>query len=786
MRSVLSLLRERRVVAGRKSLFPVTVACALIVLGWLGAPSRPQAAEASSITGALSRHVDPKARMLVEADELRYDHDNDRISAVGHVQIYYSGYTLEAEKVTLDRKTSRMYAEGNVRMTAPDGNTIVAQTLNLTDDFRDGFVRSLRVETPERTRFTARKAERVDGDTTVFHDGIYTACGSCEPNPSKPPTWRIKAKKIIHKQKERMIYYEQATLEFWGKPVAYLPFLSHPDPSVKRRSGFLSPRTLIADNIGVGVSVPYFWAPKQNYDLTFITTPLSRQGLLAQAEWRHRLSNGMYSVRVTGIRQLDPKAFAGTSGNRQFRGMVESKGRFKLSKNWKWGWDVTATTDRSFTKDYRTDTEDPDEAVSTLFLTGMSRRNYFDARLYSFRVFQEDGTSAYQKRLQEKQPVVYPSIDYNYIFARSIYGGELSANFGLYSMSRNDTDLRSAGLPTTRYFGIDGNHGRAHLDMMWRRTFIGPLGQNFTPFIAMRGDMFFLSDTDPTITGLTKDDLALRTMPAVGVEYRYPFISTHKWGSQIIEPIAQLIVRPNETRIGTLPNEDAQSLVFDDTSLFDLDKFSGYDRAEGGTRVNLGLQYRLMFRGGGYASALFGQSYQISGVNSFSQPGLVRTGADTGLESEDSDYVARLYFDSNKGWRFGAQVSFDENDLAIKRAVLNTTGLMGPFVGSLTYSYLGRQPSLGITSDRSEFLSAASIKIRNKWRVFGALRYDVYNSNVVRDAVGLAYDDESLSASIAFSEDRSRANGDPIDRTVFVRFGLRTIGDGQLSTNVDK
>ncbi len=116
--------------------------------------------------------------------------------------------------------------------------------------------------------------------------------------------------------------------------------------------------------------------------------------------------------------------------------------------------------------------------------------------------------------------------------------------------------------------------------------------------------------------------------------YRFPFVaSLGTSGTQVLEPIAQIIARPERDAHRQLPNEDAQSLVFDDTSIFDWDKFSGYDRAEGGVRANVGAQYTLTGADGFYANALVGQSFQLAGRNSFRQGDLVNAGRDSGLES---------------------------------------------------------------------------------------------------------------------------------------------------------
>ena len=180
-------------------------------------------------------------QMLVQATEMHYDYNNQRVSAVGNVQIYYNGTSVEADKVIYDQKTKRLHAEGNVRLTEADGKITYGDIIDLSDDFRDGFVDSLRVETADKTRMAAARADRTSGNYTVFQSGVYTACEPCKDDPKKPPLWQVKGARIIHDQTEKMIYFENAQLEFFGVPMAYLPYFSTPDPTVKRKTGFLMP-----------------------------------------------------------------------------------------------------------------------------------------------------------------------------------------------------------------------------------------------------------------------------------------------------------------------------------------------------------------------------------------------------------------------------------------------------------------------------------------------------------------------------------------------------------------
>ena len=774
----------------------ISVVAVLAVLASAPGAAFAQASDDNAIEKMLTRNADPRSQMLLEATELRYDFDNDIVSAVGDVQIYYEGNTLEADRVTLDRKKARLYAIGNVRMTEPGGNVITTDSLELSDDFRDGFARQLSVETVQRTRFTAESAERKDGETTTFNNGIYTVYTKPTNPPGKPPLWRIKATKIVHNQKERTVYYQGARLEFWGVPIAYLPFMSHPDPTVKRKSGFLMPTTVYDDKVGVGVSAPYFWVLGPDKDLTFTATPLSKQGPLLEAMWRQRLDDGDYSISLAGIHQAKPENFSGSSGDREWRGLVSTKGEFTINERWKWGWDLSRMSDRAFVKDYNIDS-DGDSLTSSVYLTGRSERNYFDIHAYAFQITQEDDPdngdpnaspllfSKVGANLQDKQPVVHPVIDYGYVWDNPVVGGELSFAGNLTSLTRNETDAFAyAGV--NRFRGVEGTFTRTSLQAQWRRTLIDPLGQIFTPFAYAKADLYFLQSADKNVSTLTDEAFVARAMPAIGLEYRFPFLITAGQTSHVIEPIAQIIVRPSEQRIGELPNDDAQSLVFDDTNLFQWDKFSGYDRTEGGTQANIGLQYKGQFHGLGSVNAMIGRSFHIAGRNSYATADVLATGANSGLESDDSDYVSRVYFDTNLGLRFGARARFDNDDLAVRRAEIQASGTRGPLSASLGYAFLGKKPAQGIDNDREEILGAGSLRLLTNWRVFGSVRYDLRNSTTVRDAIGLGYDDEGFSASLAYAEDRSRNDGTPVDKTIYLRVGLRTLGDTQLSTDADR
>jgi LPS-assembly protein len=780
---------------GRTALLRTTALAGIAAAFVAAAPFAfaPVALAQPSLPDSLSKRADPAEPLLLEANELRYDFDRDIISAIGNVQIYYADNTVEADQVVFDRRANRLRARGNVRLTEPGGNVVQASEMELSEDLRDGFAAQLQLDTPERTRFLADRATREEGKRTTFENGVYTVYTKPTTPPDKPPLWRIRAQTIVHNQEEKTIEFEQASLEFFGRSLAYLPYLSMPDPSVRRKTGLLVPSAIYGDRVGVGVTIPYYIALDPSSDLLLKATGLSKQGVLAQADWRQRLIDGSYSIHVGGLVQAKPGEYATSSGNRRFRGVVASEGEFNINERWKWGWDVSYRSDRAFLNDYSFAKFGNAGDVSQLYLTGQSERNRFDMRAYAFRISQEDYTAVaglnspnnflpVGSQLQDKQPFVHPVVDWNYIFENPIAGGELSFTGNMTSLTRDKTDAISIG-GVDRFRGIEGTFTRTSLSADWRSTLTDPLGQVFTPFAYVKGDLYFLASQDKNVTALTGESVVGRVMPAVGLDYRFPFIGTFDGGNQIIEPVAQIIVRPNEGRIGELPNEDAQSIVFDSTTLFEYDKFSGFDRSEGGTRANVGLKYSLQIDELFNVSALFGRSYHLGGTNSFKTADILGATTSSGLETSGSDYVGSLYFDTRQGLRVGAQARFDSKSFAVRRGQVEATGIYGPVTGNLAYAYLSEQPSLGITTPREEVIGSASLRLQENWRVFGSMRYDLQRKNTVRDSLGIGYDDEGFSMSFAYAEDRSRNNGQTTDRLFFFRFGLRTIGDTEFSSS---
>lgn len=843
-----------------------------------------------------ARQGQGKSRMLVDAREVVYDRDNDKVTAVGDVQIYYQNKVLEADRVIYDRRSKRVYAEGNAKLTEPDGTKTFGDRFDLTDDFRDGFIDSLRVETPQGTRLASPRGERTGGETTVLDRGTFTSCKPCEENPERPPLWQVKSARIIHNNTEQRIYYENSTLEFWGVPVAYIPFFSAPDPTVARASGILAPRIINKTNLGKGVGIPLYWAIAPNYDLTFTPSYLSRQGVHLDLLWRHRIENGSYNIRVNGIRQADPKAFAlqplAGAGLKTWRGSVETRGKFYLNEKWNIGWDAAWATDKHYFTDFKTKPQNLSsmfysETISQVWLRGRGERSWFDLTGYHYTGLH---SSDWQKQIER----VPGSFDFERRFTPDLMGGELKFRYNAVALQRDAAVYQA--LPTTvsgivagtpgnpnyvpsnfqydyyaggtympcRYIrrgetlpvgsyrpgecllrGFAGEYIRNTAEIEWQRRFIDPIGQEWTPFVSLRADAAWLrvntgslnapsqNDAglagDPNVnagrTGFrygndaqtfffngNSDNIVFRAMPAIGLEYRYPFFAQTNWGTHFFEPMAQMIIRPNETHIGKLPNEDAQSLVFDEHSIFSRNKFSGYDRVEGGSRLNYGARYTFKSNGDFLATAVFGQSVQLFGRNSFAQYDLANTGRNSGLESRRSDYVTALTIQPTADAWFTARGRFDERNFSLQRLDLESTVNIGRVALQGMYSRIAPQPELGYPLRREGVYLRATVQLPYNFYVSGGVVYDLDRylaDRATAAAAGtpnayknepwklsgltatLGYKDEctdfSLSYSRSFNGTLSTTSAGTVQQlnrsstTVLMRLVLKDLGEGQFS-----
>lgn len=743
-----------------------------------------------SLFGPVKKTLDKSQPLYLQGDQLLYDTSGSRVTARGNVEIFYNDNILTADEVIYDQGAGTLTAHGNVTLKEPQGNVIHADSYTLTDDFRDGFVQSLSVVTKDESRISAERATRREGNVTEFQNGKFTACKS---DGTTPPLWCLSAAKIIHDKDAATITYQDAYFEIFGQPILYLPYFQHPDPTVKRKSGFLVPEYGQSTNLGFMAEVPYFFNLAPNYDFTFHPAYLTSQGVLWQGDWRHRLANGEYTIKFQAIDQNLTNLDASIV-NRQdldgWRGSVETKGQFSISSWWKFGWDATFESDDTFRRYYRLDNILLTDRVNQIFLTGQSDRNYFSARLYHFGGLLLGDTA-------QAESYTHPVIDYNYVFADPVLGGELKWDSNVLSFTRLDG---AQGLNAGTLRIRDQSVNRIVSELKWRRRFTDQIGISYTPFGNLRGDIYqFNNFTDPEsvqidATGnviastLASEDTTVRGIATGGATVSYPWIANAANASHIIEPIGQIVARQDAVTQRRLPNEDARSLVFDDTNLFETSKFSGYDRTETGTRANVGVQYTFQANAGGYARFLAGESFHITGDNVYANPGRDDTGkpvysASSGLETSKSDYVFGAYVAPTDSFRLISQSRFDQDNFELRREDAAAQVSYGPLLWATVYAYTAADPVLGLAAAQQDIYSFADVRLTDFWTIGGGVRYDIENSQTLSDMIKVKYADDCFVLTASYT--RSFYNSAVIqdDQTYMLRFEFKHLGEYQYKTN---
>ncbi len=718
-----------------------------------------------------STNVDKSAPLYLQGDQLIYDNDGNTVIARGNVEIYYNNYVLTSDEVIYDQSAGTLTAVGNVELKEPNGNIIRADSYTLTDDFRDGFVQSLSVVGSDDTRIVARQAIRRDGNVTEFTDGKFTPCKTTN---GAPPLWCLSAKRVTHDQNEATISYQDAQFEFLGVPILYTPYFQHADPSVKRKSGLLPPQFGSSSQLGFSTEIPYYFALAPNYDFLFHPKYTTKQGVLWQGEFRHRIANGQYNIKLAGIDQNGNDLSVSPAEQNElngFRGSLHTVGLFSLSSWWKAGWDVTLETDDTFRRFYKLDNILIDDRVNQVFLRGQSLRNYFDATFYQVGGLSFDDTPQTESR-------VHPVIDYNYVIDEPVLGGELSWNTNVLSFSRDDGGVNLSG---------QQNLNRISSAVKWRKKLIDDIGITYTPFAELRGDVLRFSNAfDPLTDTEIENETVARGLALGGVTVSYPWIAQSAGASHTVEPIGQIIGRQASVRQSDLPNEDAQSLVFDDTNLFDTNKFSGYDRVETGTRANVGVQYTFQSHTGPYARILAGQSFHIAGNNPFETSATAAdrgSAARNGLETDYSDYVVGAYLAPFNGLRLISQTRLNQDNLALERQDAAASAQFGFVTAQATYSFIAddieTQPlDNRAGGDQSELIGDLGLKLTDHWSVGASIRYDIDAEFRLTDAFRVQYADDCFALTVSYTEnfiDDPARDLEP-DRTVFVRFEFKHLG----------
>lgn len=688
----------------------------------------------------------PDAPVELAADQVTYDPRSGEVVATGNVLIERDGYRLEAGEVRYNETSGVVEADGGLRITDPGGNVITATRARLNDSLRDGFVENIRLVLTDGSRVAAVAGSRTSDERNVLSRAVYSPCKVCDDEPGDTPVWRIKAVKITHDQGKKRLYYRHAFLEVLGVPVAYLPYFSHPDPSVDRASGLLPIRIRQRRELGVVLDVPYHIVLSPSRDLTVTPILATEENPVLAADFRQHLGFGKFNFGGS-VTYTDAFDFAGEdTGREEFRGHISSDGTFRHGRRWRSTYQARWASDDTYLRRYGFSDED---ALRTEYLLeGFYGRSYISARTLAFQGLRvEDVTGL--------TPHALPLLDAEYVSRPGLLGGVVS--------------VRGNALALFRTGGQDTRRLTVAAD--WHAPFAAANGMLFDASAYLRGDLYDVSDADspddPLFAG--ENGTTVRGLPRASLTWRWPFARVGRRSQQVIEPIVAVVVAPEGGNPSAIPNEDSRAFELADSNLFDDDRIGGFDLWEGGTRVTYGLRWQL-FAQKLKTELLFGQSYRVE-----AEPDLFFAG--TGLDDNFSDFIGQVAIQYADWVDIEQRLRLDRSLLEIRRNEVEA--VIGPERLRVTAGYLRLDRDLAVTDrqDREEVRVGARIRLTRHWTLFGNVIEDLtIGADPIEYGVGLLYSDECLEFSLqlreTFTEDRDVEPG----TSLLFRLKLRNLG----------
>lgn len=653
-------------------------------------------------------------RATLVANQVYITGGDTRLVAEGAVEIFYKGARLQAGRITYDRATDRLTIEGPITLTDTGGAVIVARMADLSADLTEGILVSARMVLNDQLQLAANQLARIDGRYTELTKVVASSCQVCPSNPV--PLWEIRARRVVHDQQERQLYFDHAQFRVMGLPVFYIPRLRMPDPTVDRATGFLVPSLRTSTALGTGIRLPYFIALGESRDVT-LTPYVSTSGMRTMG-LRYRQAFASGTVEFEGAVSHDDIRPGET------RAYLFADGHFSLPRDFDLSFGIETVSDPAYLLDYGI--SDQDRLESGIELTRTRRNEHVSARLLNFHSIRAGDSNAVL-------PTLMADITLHRRFRPEILGGEGGFTFQTHSHRRNsDVDFDANGDGVTD--GRDVARISARFD--WRRTWITEGGISAAGLLALSADQYAIGqDTGYPAT-------ISRVTPIGAVELRWPWVKAEAGGgaSQVIEPVVQLVWAPD--RLTAVPNEDSLLVELDEGNLFALSRFPGLDATERGLRANIGLGWTRHDAGG--------WSFGVTGGRVFRARDLGQFGAGSGLDGTLSDWIVATHVSNDNGLAVTNRALFDD-DLSFTKDELNLVWANGPVSLDTSYIWMVADPAGGRPTDTSEFVFDAGWQITDGWRGLASGRYDFVASEATRAGLGFEYRNECVAVDLSLS-----------------------------------
>ncbi|MBV7266572.1 LPS-assembly protein LptD [Erythrobacter sp. WH131] len=692
-----------------------------------------------------------------EADQLSYDNEADTVTARGNVILRSADNSVRADQVVWDRGSGSILATGNIRFVDDGGNQLYTDSLELNDQFETGAMSDLLLALRAGGRLAARSGARGEDGTVVLTDAAYTACAvTTEDGCAKNPSWRITADRVTYNPEDSQVRFKGAMLELFGARILPLPGMSiRTDGSAV--SGFLAPNVRISEVNGLELSGQYYYRLADNKDVTLGAYVFSEVAPMINAQWRQLTDKGAF--QITGFATVSSRVadFTGVPTTESDpRGYLFANGKFQFTPEWSVTGSVRVASDRTFLRRY--DLSRDDRLRSTVNLERIDDRSYLSLAGWATQTLRITAD-------QGQIPVAIPAFDYRQILKDPIMGGDVELQVNTLNLIRDD------GQDTQRAFA----------GAKWDMRRVTGMGQIVTLTGLLRGDVYHTNDSLSTLTEIYRgtDGFTARGVATAAVDVEWPFVGEAFGGTQVLTPRVQLVASPDIRNLA-VPNEDARAIDLEDSNLFALNRFPGYDRVEDGVRVTWGVDWSLT-KPDWRIKTNVGQSYRFDEEGTIFPDG-------TGLSERFSDFVGRTEVRWRDYIQFTHRYRIDKDNFAIRRNEIDAT--VGSQRTYLEVGYLRLDRDIKTVedlADREEFRAAARVAFGPHWSAFGSGVFNLTGADEdptfapdgfepIRTRLGVAYNDDCIEFGVTWRRDFITAGDAARGNTFQLFFALRNLG----------
>ncbi|MCP4355111.1 MAG: LPS-assembly protein LptD [Proteobacteria bacterium] len=627
------------------------------------------------------------------ADKFSYSDDGEEIIATGNVKVISESGELETDKLVVNQKADKVYAIGNVIYLDTKQNEVRAEQLELTGDFKKGIAKFVRVNFADSTAvLTSDSALKISKTKINLYDTEYTSCEAEEEGDILP--WQINADKVSYDAEKEEIVYKDVVFDFFNMPILYMPYFSHTTNSKKPVSGFTTPDFISSSANGFGFKLGYFFAIDENQDATISTKYLGKRGVILGTRYRYVGSNLYTDINLEGLEDKED--------NEHARGLLNAEMEYVFEKGVRAGLNTKLVSDNDYLDEFKDKTDA--YAYSTLYAERSTQNSYLGV---SSRFFQD--LRSEKKSDTTAQPLARVEGEKIIKLARDM--GEIKVSADVLSL--------------TREVGQDSKRLATRAEYI--KPFYSEDGSLFELTSSLRADYYIYDEGAVD----SSRETATRVLPEISLSWEKPYISSS--AKHVVSPKLMFITSPEKT-YASIPNEDSTSFELDATNLFEINRFSGWDKVETGNRLVYGIDskygpaQKLSFHG------FIGQSYNFSDK----EEDIIGSATSN---NKNSDWVGFFKINPKEYLSFGSSFRLDSATFATQRmdsyvTLEKDTSFYAPV--DLEQDYVKFVHSF-LKDSSEEFNTYAVYNLNDKIAFKGRIQRDMFTNNTLLQEVDTIY-----------------------------------------------